>query len=58
MSMKNSNGTIGIRTATIQLVAQCLNLLHYRVPLIYYHYQLIEKKQNEKSCFECSKPFT
>ena len=42
MLMKNSNNTKGNRTATFRLVLQCLNLLHYPMPLIYCQYQLIK----------------
>ena len=41
MSKKNSNDTIGNRTRDLQIVAQCLNKLSHRVPLIWSVYLLI-----------------
>jgi hypothetical protein len=35
ISIKNFNDTIGNRTRDLPAVVQCLNQLHYRVPLLY-----------------------
>jgi hypothetical protein len=53
MSMKNSNDTIGNRT--VDLVAQCLNQLRHRVPLIYTLKIRNNRARNAHKTMECEK---